>query len=232
MIGYIDSGVSRHAFAVGDYVVKIPRTDMWMARRAPCRRRLRMKEIGMLRVIILVLLTIAALIGCTDEYPPCHPEEGGEWGPRGPRPTEPGPGPTPPPPPGAEPPPGEPPTRYSTLPDGEVCECGQYELGCVDSPDKARASTKPGAYCPFPREDGDPVVAPDLGLAPGAGGNTGTCYCSYLVIRPCQDPVPASLVVRGDSIAECAENLRTMLIYDWPSVKFSPDLNSIMCAKR
>lgn len=159
-----------------------------------------------MRKYVLIVIAIA-LVACDDDYPPCSPD-GDTQIPGGPvhGPTDPGPDPVPGPgPDGAEYAP-----RYRTNAAGEVCECGVYELGCSDSPAKARGSAQPGAYCPYPRDDGDPVLG---GVVINAGRpkptypyTEGRCTC-YQVSIVCGVRLPPIEYhgIIGDTVEECVE---------------------------
>lgn len=164
-----------------------------------------------MRYIICIYLALTILSACDDDYPPCSPDTGAFQGPGAPTgPSDPGPilGPAPDPDQDASP-------TYSTNDKGEVCECGPYELGCVDSPEKAKVATKPGAYCPYPRENGNPVMAgvypkPPIDYSEDPF-NPRTCTCQY-TIDVCGTPSVVDLYgILGKDTATCIARVRYML---------------------
>lgn len=176
------------------------------------------------RAVLSIGLLLAA---CGEDYPPCSPEQGGEWGPSVP-PRDPNPGPGLPGPL----PPGDAPTLYSVNAAGEVCECSPYELGCVDSPEKAKQSTHKGAYCPYPREGGDPVL-PSVGEI-FSDPNRPYCKCWWSAYDACGTVKPFSIEIYGDSALSCVVKLREML--DLQNMNHQTpaghDLDSIQCVSR
>lgn len=178
------------------------------------------------------------LAGCfdSDRPPPCSEDDGVLDGPSGPvhGPADPGPGFPGPPPDGSnydqEP-------RYRLNAAGEVCACGPYELGCVDSQEKAKASGKVGTYCPYPREGGDPVIT---------GGGIGIyrdpakpyCRCWWTMYDICNQQHAESIEIYGDSAGACEDKLfellggqNAMLRETHPDIK-GHDLDSIQCVSR
>lgn len=146
-----------------------------------------------MRYLICIYLASTILSACDDDYPPCSPDTGALQGPGAPTgPTDPGPilGPVPDPDQEASP-------TYSTNDKGDVCECGPYEIGCVDSPEKARAAKQPGSYCPYPRQEGDPVT-------PSMGG-----FYPKPPIDYSEDPINPRTCTCTQSITICGETLST-----------------------
>lgn len=148
----------------------------------------------------LVMLPILVLAACEDDYPPCAPDGdvGGPVGGPVHGPTDPGPTPGP----------GPDQATYSTNAAGEVCECGPYAIGCVDTPAMARGSAQAGAYCPYPREDGDPILGGVIITAgrkkpPYAEGRC-TCYQTSIVCGVRLPPVQYVGII-GDTAEECVE---------------------------
>lgn len=184
---------------------------------------------------MLPLVLLLALIGCDDDYPPCSPDNGIPQGPGGPvhGPTD--PGPTPLPGPGPDQDDYKP--RYSTNAAGEVCECGPYEMGCSDTPEKAKGSAQPGAYCPYPRETDDPVIAGGP-LHVDRDPTRPYCKCWWTMYDICDGQHPKDIEIYGDSAALCEDKLRVLLgsqnksLQDrYPEAKGN-DLDSIQCVYR
>lgn len=183
----------------------------------------------------LAALLSVALLACDDDYPPCTPD--GDTpipGPvRGPGPTDPGPNLPGPLPDGA----ADYERRYRTNEAGEVCECGVYELGCVDSPQKAKGSAEPGAYCPYPREDGDPVMAGGP-LEVERDPTKPYCKCWWTMYDICGGQHAKEIEIYGDSAEYCEDKLRTLLgsqnkrLQEQHPNATGHDLGSIQCVSR
>jgi hypothetical protein len=128
-----------------------------------------------------MIYLLVSVVACEHDYPPCSPATASPW-------TVEGPTPDPAPRPGPD---EDAPTRYSKNADGEVCECGPYELGCVESPEAAERASRPGAYCSFPRDSNDSNTVPydpdSSGGSQGSGQQYGTCpdgtsyLCEYRI---------------------------------------------------
>jgi hypothetical protein len=188
-----------------------------------------------MRTLVATLMLIA-LVACDDDYPPCSPD-GDTQIPGGPvhGPDDPGPNPVPEPGPDQ----GSYEPTYSVNAAGEVCECGPYALGCVDSPAKAKGSAQHGAYCPYPREDGDPVMAGGP-LEVERDPTRPYCKCWWTMYDICGNQLPKSIEVYGASAIACEDELRELLgLYN--STRTAPqgahqdtghDLDSIQCVSR
>lgn len=173
-----------------------------------------------LKSCAMVFLVVAS---CTDDYPPCRSER-----PQSPDFTSGSVGAS------ASSAAGDfyRPQAYSLNEQGEVCECGPYEMGCVESPEKARAAGAKGAYCTYPRQgDGTIVIPTDSAYAPGLG--RGACVCLYSGLPNCDTAVgPFTVEISGWSAAECTGRLREILSH-YNSVNGSNyDLGSIVCSPK
>lgn len=172
-------------------------------------------------------LALGLLVGCMfagcmlgdGSYPPCSFIQG--------EPNSPPPAPGPEPGPYLPPTPGDnnfadDPKKYSVSEDGEVCECAQEQLGCVDSPDKAKKSAQPGAYCPYPRGQADEIL---LGLVSLSNKNMGdTCTCTFTTEECGTIQSHIFTDIPGRDIMECTEFLRKVLSQHLQS--FSPQIQS------
>jgi hypothetical protein len=156
--------------------------------------------------MILLCSILTTALGCTQsDYPPCHPEGTQELPVQGP---DPAPWPNPDPGPGS-PDYDAPAPRYATNAEGDVCVCAGGEYGCVDTPEKARASAQSGAYCPYPREDGDPVKAGGVPVPPYSEGRC-TCYVSLVYCGTATAPQEYTGII-GDSPAGCVQRILYMI---------------------
>lgn len=188
-------------------------------------------------VMSLVLAPFMLGAGCDDDYPPCSPDSGIPQGPGAPTgPTDPRPLPNPDPwpsPDGADPDP-----KYRTNESGEVCVCGIYEIGCVDSPGKARSSAQPGAYCPYPRESDDPVIRGPVTGEAFRDPSKPYCKCWWTMYDMCGGQHAQDIEIYGDSVDACVDKLSELLNGQnsrlrekYPDAT-GHDLDSIQCTSR
>jgi hypothetical protein len=171
----------------------------------------------MKKLLVLPIMFIGCMIG--ENYPPCPSSGQTET--------------TSPPTPTTEPGPYLPPESGDNFADdkkywvddaGEICECSTEQLGCVDSPDKVKKSKQPGAYCPFPRENGDPIL---LGLL--AGGNRkweDTCTC-FFTTEECGTPqLHIATDIPGSNSEECTQWLQEQFDHDNIRTIFNPKIQN------